>query len=373
MTGTRRSSTPLGVPTPSVQSTVPELHHGTYVISAALSSEAAMEEVADCFAANGDPKDPRVMRWLYMDNVVHRNYVEVARENGQTAGVYILVPGRARVAGRTREMAQSLDTLTDSHHRGQGLFPRLAASVYDRAHADGLSFVYGFPNGNSAPGFFNKLGWIKLDPIPFLIRPLRSRYFANRLDVRLSSLPDIPLPLSPVRQARARLEKLERFDERHELLWRRYAQGIGVAVERTAEYLNWRLVDKPGAEYRRVQLNRDGRIVGFAAYRVVRKHGGTIGYLMELVADDREPRAADNLLWAVLHGMRRAGADAALAWNFPHSPHHSTYRRAAFLPLPERLRPIELHFGVLPLDDADAPTLGTRDAWYLSYCDSDTV
>lgn len=270
-------------------------------------------------------------------------------------------------------MAQSLDTLTDSRHRGQGLFPKLAASVYGRAQADGLSFVYGFPNGNSAPGFFNKLGWVNLDPVPFLIRPLRSGYITGKLDPRLARLPDLPLPLPPFRQARARLERVERFDERHELLWRRYARGVGVAVDRTAEYLNWRLVDKPGAEYRRIQLTRDERVVGFAAYRVVPKHGGTIGYLMELVTDEREPRAAAHLMWAVLHGMRRAGADAALAWNFKHSANHSDYRNVGFLPLPERLRPIELHFGVLPLDAADAPTLCSRDSWYLSYCDSDTV
>ena len=79
------------------------------------------------------------------------------------------------------------------------------------------------------------------------------------------------------------------------------------------------------------------------------------------------------MLAEALRRMAAAGADAALSWCFPHSPNHGAYTRLGFLPLPERVRPIELHVGVRPLDASLAGLLGRRESWYLSYCDSDTV
>src|SRR5699024_1108381 len=79
--------------------------------------------------------------------------------------------------------SQSLDTLVAPEARGQGLFNKLASQVYDEAKNRDIAFVYGFPNGNSAHGFFNKLGWVNLDPVPFLVLPLRSRYILSKLPI----------------------------------------------------------------------------------------------------------------------------------------------------------------------------------------------
>jgi hypothetical protein len=83
-------------------------------------------------------------------------------------------------------------------------------------------------------------------------------------------------------------------------------------------------------------------------------------------------REATILLRRALREMTSGGADVALAWNLDSSPNHAAFRAAGFRHLPERLRPIELHFGARPLGSAELP-LGNRDNWYLSYCDSDTV
>ncbi len=41
--------------------------------------------------------------------------------------------------------------------------------------------------------------------------------------------------------------------------------------------------------------------------------------------------------------------------------------------LPERLRPIELHFGARALDASLEAVVYDAARWYLSYADSDTV
>jgi hypothetical protein len=71
--------------------------------------------------------------------------------------------------------------------------------------------------------------------------------------------------------------------------------------------------------------------------------------------------------------MAADGADMALAWCFSHSPNARAYAKVGFVPLPERLRPIELHVGVRVLDESLFDVLTNQENWYLSYCDSDTV
>lgn len=342
--------------------------------------EDDLRMLRDCFAANGSARSLESLRWQYLETPAPGAYVDLACDPGTepqaVAGVYAVFPVEARVGGGRRTAAQSLDTLTDARYRGRGIFVRLARSVYARCAAGGLAFVYGFPNGNSAPGFFGKLDWVSLDPVPFLIRPLRTRYFLSRvprLGAVLGRLPDLPLPLPRPGSAGGRVEVLREYGPELDALWGRFAAGIGVAVERGAAYLQWRFARKPGVRYEVRALRRDGRLAGLVAWTVQDKHEGRIGYLMELLHDPADADAGRTLAREAVHGMAGAGADAVLAWNLPHSPNHAALRGAGFVPLPERLRPIELHFGVRPLDPALAPLLADRRSWYLSYCDSDTV
>ena len=94
---------------------------------------------------------------------------------------------------------------------------------------------------------------------------------------------------------------------------------------------------------------------------------------MELLHDPARPADGRALLATAVRAMAAEGADAVLAWSLDHAPNHGVYRRAGFLPMPERLRPIQLNFGVRALDPALAPLAADVRSWYLSYADSDTV
>jgi len=355
----------------------------THVADRSMTSSASdLAMFAACFAKNDSPRPLESLDWQYRKGPTARTFVDisVADEAGQAprlAAIYATLPLFLRVAGERRLAVQSLDTLTDRDFRGKGLFVRLAEATYERAANEGAACVYGFPNGNSAPGFFGKLGWRSLDPIPFLIRPLRSRYVAARLKLAGAArlLPDVRLaPRSPPRvPSGATLVEVDRFDERFTDLWTDFARDIGVAVDRDAAYLNWRLVEKPGESYRRVALVHAGRVTAFVAFSLKEKHGGCVGYVMELLHARSFAEHARFLLALATAELVRQGADVALAWALRDSPNFSTYLRSGFLPFPERLRPIELHFGVRAFDRSVARVLEDRANWYLSYLDSDTV
>ena len=344
--------------------------------------ERELELFRACFARNSErPRSIESLRWQYEGNPSGRLYVDVATADGgsRIAAIYATLPSFVLIGGRRRVCVQSLDTLTDTDYRGRGLFVKLAKQTFARATADDVALVYGFPNGNSAHGFFKKLDWVALDPVPFLIRPLRTGYFAGKLPKKVrplaSALPDVriggnlpaPAPLG------ARIVELYSADPRMTGLWEDFARDVGVGVERDEAYLRWRIFDKPGEVYRTIAVERGGRLDALCIFTLKDKHGGRVGYVMELL--HRRGRGADarRLLRRAVNKLARDGADAVLAWCLPHSPNASAYTWNGFLPMPEKLRPIELHFGARAFDPSVASVVGDRASWYLSYLDSDTV
>ncbi|MEZ4238041.1 MAG: GNAT family N-acetyltransferase [Myxococcota bacterium] len=227
--------------------------------------EEDLEQFAACFRDNGDPKDLRHLRWQYADNPVVRGAIaaaEAGRADGITraggvftdfavatngverlGAIYATFPVEMQVGPHRVVGVQSLDTLTDQHHRGQGLFTKLASAVYQRCRQSGVALVYGFPNASSAPGFFGKLGWTRLDPVPFLILPLRSRYFLRQAGLKsrraLKLVPD-RLPRRhrpPMAAADEEVTVALALDPAVDGLWEVFADHVRTAVVRDRRYL----------------------------------------------------------------------------------------------------------------------------------------
>jgi hypothetical protein len=167
-----------------------------------------------------------------------------------------------------------------------------------------------------------------------------------------------------------------RFDERFTRLWSEFSREVGVAVERDARYLTWRL-GKPGEDYRSHIVERGGQdggeLTAFVSHCTKLKERSRIGYIMEAMCTKDGARPLRDLLRGALADMLAQDADVALAWCLPHSPTYASYLRLGFVPFPRRLWPIELHVGARSFDPAVAAKVHDRRAWYLSYLDSDTV
>jgi hypothetical protein len=156
-------------------------------------------------------------------------------------------------------------------------------------------------------------------------------------------------------------------------LWQRVAPRFGITVERSGEWVRWRLVDKPGTNYRCVGMkSAAGDLDVFVAVKVADKHGGRLCYVMEAISIPERTADLERLLRAELALAARSGAEVALAWCPKTAPNYAAYRRAGFLPVPPRLRPIEINFGARALREECADAAAPGATWYLSFLDSDT-
>jgi hypothetical protein len=80
--------------------------------------------------------------------------------DGEPAAFYGVYSQPLIIDGKKVLAAQSGDTMTHKNHTGKGLFIRLAEMTYRLAKENSISFIFGFPNNNSYPGFVKKLSWI---------------------------------------------------------------------------------------------------------------------------------------------------------------------------------------------------------------------
>lgn len=252
---------------------------------------------------------------------------------------------------------QSMDTVVTKSARGKGLFTRMYRAYYELTDAD---FVYGFPNKNSAPGFFNKLGWTRFGAVPMRIKPLRTGFLARRL--KLGAL-DFKLP--SFRRSTGTSSKFTAFRETHEEAWRSTLRKSEVwGLDRSKDYLNWRYRHHPSFTYE-LRDRPDG---SFLVSTILDKHDAKILYVMEALG---EPNILVDLLREVHEEACREGAELALAWGAAQSPMSSIYSAAGYSTFPERFRTNEIHFGARIFTDAPAPRTG--EDWFVSYSDSDTV
>ena len=341
-------------------------------------TEHSLVQLRNSFNANESPRTLERLRWQYFDMPRKDLYVDFAvtrLDDPPIAAAYCVIPLAARIRGVPSKIVQSIDTLTDARYRGRGLFVQLAESVYSRCEADGNVLVFGFPNGSSAHGFFRRLRWTQMDPVPFVVRPLKVGYLLRRMGPAFGKLAQavdfpFPIPKEPRLGPHQKLVEIQSLDTECTRVWNKFADGITCAVDRSSEYLRWRLA-RPGEEYSVYGFFDEGILEGFVIIGVTHHAKGVTGKLMDVIYVPERKDVGRILVAYAIRRLREAGCDVVWAWNFGHSPNHSALRSAGFFAPPQRLLAAELHFGCRPLA-LEGDMMPTREDWYISLLDSDT-
>lgn len=325
-----------------------------------ITIESLSEELISAYEASGMERGKSgrpALEWTFGKSAPA---FAVARAEGRVVGMSAYIGADMEYAGRKGRGLQAVDSFVDPSMRGRGLFTSLARAYADRASASGVDVIWGFPNDNAAPAWFDKLGWQNHRQVPFLIKPLRAGYVLRKFGLPF----DFPLGVGRDQ----RLEPVDAFGYWADEMWARFSNGIGCGTIRDATYLTHRLVTAPQSSEYRIVAETDPAHPAIVVTREAKKHGGHIAYVMEAMGG----KNLCGLLVSELARLRGGGVEIALAWAYPWSPSYAALRRCGFIPLPERIRPIRIWFGGRALTNAGRPAM-SRDNWHISYLDSDTV
>lgn len=331
------------------------------------------------FANNNDPKLAERLVWMHEKNPAQKNYFSIFLDEqaNRPAALYAVFPVIFQQFGKQVNAVQSIDTITDINYRGMGLFKKLAIDCYQHAKADGVGFVYGFPNDQSAPGFFKSLGWSPIAEVPFLIKPLNLFYpLKYKFKKNIPFYFNINLGLKWLfTQNKYTSKVLHSFDDEYNALWQKYATSFQIGVVRNATYMNWRIANHPTEQYTTHAYYSNNVLVAIFVLAVKEeKHHGKMGYVIDTIYD---PSYANDMPYLFYLAQKstfyKAKVDAVLGWCFNHSNNHILYKKTEFYTIPKKLQPIKLFFGANNFDNSNDTTFFDKKNWYLSYCDSDTV
>lgn len=326
----------------------------------AISIEGITPELIEAYRLSGMDRGKSGVRALDWTFGGSSDVFAIARQGGRIVGLSSYIPTKIKLGHVSGTAFQAVDSFVSPDLRGKGLFTKLAGTYEEHTSKKGHDLIWGFPNDNAAPAWFKKIGWTKHGQVPFLIKPLRAGYFFRKLrlpfDFHLSTSRD------------QRIAAVHKLGDWADALWENFSHQVSVGTIRDRSYLMHRLFGSPQSDRYRIVIDASTERGALVATREEYKHGGHIAYLMEAMGG----ASLDELLQSEIGRLRERGAEVVLGWSFPWSPNYRSLRRAGFLPLPERLRPIRVWFGSRALS-ARAAVSANAGKWYLSYLDSDTV
>lgn len=247
------------------------------------------------------------------------------------------IPRRLRRGGQERTIMVVADAMTAPGFRRQGAYTAVVTRAHRAWRDAGVALVLGLPNERHGSRI-GALGWQRLCPLRWMIRPLRLDRLLQRRS-RLGRLPGvgraarlwntywegdpappgIALDAANEEGAGAAFAQLARPAGAHNRL----------VLARDREWMAHRLLHAPGEKHEILVATDERGARGYCAYRVHQADGRRFGAIPEIVADDA--RIGSALVGEAVRRMRAAGAETAIALAVPRGCEHRILRSHGFL------------------------------------------
>lgn len=192
-----------------------------------MSNIELMKDVKSLFSESFD-RDVSLdfLNWRYLDNPFNKILFKTHYESECLQASYSVSPTKILVDSKQFDSAISMTTMTHPAARGRGLFPKLAAQLFEFMSENDFKLVYAFPNDMSHRTFIEKLDWQDIYEIPTMVlRDVSKR-------------------------------KLEKFyednvvrDDQLELNYDNLAVQSKIVIKKDSSYLKWRYLKNPNNSY----------------------------------------------------------------------------------------------------------------------------
>ena len=285
---------------------------------------------------------------------------------------YAGIPCRLRLPAGCFDAMVAVDLWTLPEYRRRGIFTRCASWVHEHWRRAGVVGLLGAPNEQYGSRD-RYLGWRRLLPLRWLIRPLRPEAIAARR-LGISLLERVRWPgrlwdrLSDVRPETAPGIEI-RLETPAGLAGEQRLDTARCCLERSEPWIRWRYLQCPRYDYSVLVARRKDRMVGYLAYRLDDAESGSFAFIAELAASPEDPGVREALIGAAIERLRDAGSVAVATLAVPSTDLYRAWRRRGFL-----FSWGDFGIQCLPLRDEMSPgDLRDPSLWDLSGGDFDVI
>ena len=279
--------------------------------------QAVIVETLRCFL---NPRsDDRRFNWLYRDNPFGSAsvWLAYAGQPDHVVGVAGAFPRRLHMLGGQKLSWVLGDFCVSDEHRTLGPALLLQRACLAGLEKQGIPCCYDFPSA-AMMAVYRRLRMSPFQRLLRLAKPLRvdrklKTVLGESMISRALARPaNLLLRLAPIKNPGHKGLELAShegdFGAEFTALSERIADRYGIAMHRSAEYLNWRYRAHPQSEFDVVTARRNGELLGYAVSQVMDGDG----YLLDLFGDAESVVLAP-LIDDSVASMRRRGAETVSA------------------------------------------------------------
>jgi len=261
------------------------------------------------FSPEAVERKAKTWDWMFScpaGNQDHRTRLLFLEKDGAPVGAQILMPTMLVVDGQTYEASLPSSTLVHPGHRGVGL--RLVRAPLQLEDMPPSSF--GLARDDRLNNYYVKSGGA-LSPPRILCRKIYNLGQVIRerkpvpgvLSQALTTIGKLGVAATNMRRPKPRsneaISQIETFSVEFDTAWDEVAPRIGFAQARSSRFLNWRYVDMPIRQYKRAELRRDGRLIGYVVISLYQVKDSLVGRVVDIFAYQDDARDYALLLgWA---------------------------------------------------------------------------
>lgn len=175
-------------------------------------------------------------------------------------------------------------------------------------------------------------------------------------------------------RSRVRARIIDRCGPAHDALWRRMAETVTCSVVRDASYLNWKYVDRPGADFTLLEFgtgsDQDASPAALAVL-MTQEPGGRYpyrrGFIVDLIAPLDDSQLIEGVLAEAVTRLKGTGAKTVTFY----LSHHQLERQLLKFGFLARSPRHVLLVSTKSADDEVVKLLRAADNWYVTMGDSD--
>jgi len=263
----------------------------------------------------------RGWRWLHLDNPAGTSIIWLAKHNGKTVGVHLLVMINMKIRGGSHKGGEPVDTMTHPEYRYQGISSTLGRKLLSEAEKKGICLEFAFPNQQNYPVRM-KSGWFDVCAFQVMIKPLnlknilRKYFVRNRLLLNIFTTGGNLIIKAFFRSKKvpgkvmSKVKEVSHFDDRISEFWDTISNDYDIIVVRNKKYLNWRYVYAPNADYTIYIAEESGNICGYIVLGCGNKDNLRWGYIYDIIASTEREDIIQCLLTKAVEYFMDAGVDA---------------------------------------------------------------
>ena len=262
--------------------------------------EAGFQKLDELLEAHlWNRRTPENWHWKFKgENPADKPIMIYAENDGIIIGHFAAITMKYWINSEEVVGSHSAAMMIDPQWQNKGLIKFVADKLIKEVEKQKIPFTYGFPNDKAYDLHIKLLGYEDV---------AAQRLFKKVMDYSENNYSDTVAD-------RLVWCKIERFDDRADVLWEKVKNDFKAIVVRNSAFLNWRYLDRPDVTYHAFGAYNGDILEGYCILKLYREENVSRGHFIDLFTKDGNDECGKFLVKNGLRYFNDKRVDEVTLW-----------------------------------------------------------